>query len=204
MSRAEVTAHHARVSATSAAAGRQVCRSIRRIRSAVPIRGRVVSAGPPAGLTRFRSTVEPCVLMDLRSPAPDSAFSPGGQRPRRASIDDGQTLGSGSRRGQCPAVMAAGDNAGAAVPAGEPTITRKHASAASKPGYGCAKDGRHTRKRILGGRERPVTVQAHVRLKDVARLAQVSIATASRVLNGKHSVRTELRERVEAAAGKLA
>lgn len=49
-----------------------------------------------------------------------------------------------------------------------------------------------------------MAAETHVRLKDVAQLAQVSIATASRVLNGKHRVRTELRERVEAAAGQLA
>jgi LacI family transcriptional regulator len=60
-----------------------------------------------------------------------------------------------------------------------------------------------TGKRILAGGG-TVTAEAHVRLKDVARLAQVSLATASRVLNGKRSVRSELRERVEAAAGKLA
>src|SRR5207302_3303476 len=61
-----------------------------------------------------------------------------------------------------------------------------------------------TGKRILRPGGRAMTAEAHVRLKDVARLAQVSLATASRVLNGKRSVRSELRERVEAAAGKLA
>jgi LacI family transcriptional regulator len=44
----------------------------------------------------------------------------------------------------------------------------------------------------------------HVTLQDVARQAGVSLATASRVLNGTAQVRTDLRERVLAAAGELA
>jgi LacI family transcriptional regulator len=44
----------------------------------------------------------------------------------------------------------------------------------------------------------------HVTLQDVARQAGVSLATASRVLNGTAQVRDALRERVLAAAGDLA
>ncbi|MFF5990543.1 LacI family DNA-binding transcriptional regulator [Prauserella flavalba] len=44
----------------------------------------------------------------------------------------------------------------------------------------------------------------HVTLEDVARAAEVSLATASRALNGTTKVRTDLRERVLAAAEKLA
>ncbi len=44
----------------------------------------------------------------------------------------------------------------------------------------------------------------HVTLEDVARSANVSLATASRVLNGTASVRADLRERVSAAAAELA
>ncbi|GLY92064.1 LacI family DNA-binding transcriptional regulator [Actinoallomurus iriomotensis] len=45
---------------------------------------------------------------------------------------------------------------------------------------------------------------AHVTLQDVARRAEVSLATASRVLNGTTQVRPDLRERVLAAASELA
>jgi LacI family transcriptional regulator, galactose operon repressor len=45
---------------------------------------------------------------------------------------------------------------------------------------------------------------AHVTLQDVARQAEVSLATASRVLNGTAQVRSDLRERVLAAAAELA
>lgn len=45
---------------------------------------------------------------------------------------------------------------------------------------------------------------AHVTLQDVARRAEVSLATASRVLNGTTQVRSDLRERVLAAASELA
>jgi len=44
----------------------------------------------------------------------------------------------------------------------------------------------------------------HVTLEDVARSANVSLATASRVLNGTASVRADLRERVVSAASELA
>lgn len=44
----------------------------------------------------------------------------------------------------------------------------------------------------------------HVTLEDVAREAQVSLATASRALNGTTKVRSDLRERVLAAAEQLA
>lgn len=44
----------------------------------------------------------------------------------------------------------------------------------------------------------------HVTLQDVARTAEVSLATASRVLNGTTQVRPDLRERVLAAASALA
>ncbi len=44
----------------------------------------------------------------------------------------------------------------------------------------------------------------HVTLSDVARAAEVSLATASRALNGTTKVRADLRERVLAAARKLA
>lgn len=44
----------------------------------------------------------------------------------------------------------------------------------------------------------------HVTLEDVARAAEVSLATASRALNGTTRVRSDLRERVLAAAEKLA
>ncbi|HEY2057612.1 LacI family DNA-binding transcriptional regulator [Amycolatopsis sp. NBC_01480] len=43
----------------------------------------------------------------------------------------------------------------------------------------------------------------HVTLEDVARSASVSLATASRVLNGTTSVRTDLRDRVVSAAAEL-
>ncbi|MFI0445700.1 LacI family DNA-binding transcriptional regulator [Actinomadura sp. 6N118] len=46
--------------------------------------------------------------------------------------------------------------------------------------------------------------RAHVTLQDVARQAEVSLATASRVLNGTSQVRADLRERVLAAAAELA
>ncbi|MBO2450649.1 LacI family DNA-binding transcriptional regulator [Actinomadura barringtoniae] len=46
--------------------------------------------------------------------------------------------------------------------------------------------------------------QAHVTLLDVAKQAEVSLATASRVLNGTSQVRADLRERVLAAAAALA
>lgn len=46
--------------------------------------------------------------------------------------------------------------------------------------------------------------RAHVTLQDVARQADVSLATASRVLNGTAQVRLDLRERVLAAAAALA
>jgi LacI family transcriptional regulator len=46
--------------------------------------------------------------------------------------------------------------------------------------------------------------RTHVTLQDVARAADVSPATASRVLNGNSKVREELRERVQDAAGRLA
>ncbi|MFD0688256.1 LacI family DNA-binding transcriptional regulator [Actinomadura fibrosa] len=45
--------------------------------------------------------------------------------------------------------------------------------------------------------------RAYVTLQDVARAAGVSLATASRVLNGTSQVRADLRERVLAAAGEL-
>ena len=51
--------------------------------------------------------------------------------------------------------------------------------------------------------ERPPDRQ-HVTLQDVARRAGVSLATASRVLNGTAQVRADLRERVLAAAADLA
>ncbi|WP_020666614.1 LacI family DNA-binding transcriptional regulator [Amycolatopsis nigrescens] len=44
----------------------------------------------------------------------------------------------------------------------------------------------------------------HVTLEDVARSAKVSLATASRVLNGTTNVRSDLRERVVSAAADLA
>ncbi|WP_432846078.1 LacI family DNA-binding transcriptional regulator [Amycolatopsis sp. CA-161197] len=44
----------------------------------------------------------------------------------------------------------------------------------------------------------------HVTLADVAQSADVSLATASRVLNGTASVRTDLRDRVMSAAAELA
>jgi LacI family transcriptional regulator len=44
----------------------------------------------------------------------------------------------------------------------------------------------------------------HVTLEDVARSAEVSLATASRVLNGTTNVRSDLRERVVLAASELA
>ncbi|WP_158888419.1 LacI family DNA-binding transcriptional regulator [Amycolatopsis anabasis] len=44
----------------------------------------------------------------------------------------------------------------------------------------------------------------HVTLEDVARAARVSLATASRVLNGTTNVRSDLRERVLSAAADLA
>ncbi|MEU6643886.1 LacI family DNA-binding transcriptional regulator [Saccharomonospora sp. NPDC046836] len=44
----------------------------------------------------------------------------------------------------------------------------------------------------------------HVTLEDVARAAEVSLATASRALNGTTKVRSDLRERVLAAAEQLA
>ncbi|WP_199430161.1 LacI family DNA-binding transcriptional regulator [Qaidamihabitans albus] len=44
----------------------------------------------------------------------------------------------------------------------------------------------------------------HVTLEDVARVAEVSLATASRALNGTTKVRSDLRERVLAAAEELA
>src|SRR6187455_2334934 len=40
-------------------------------------------------------------------------------------------------------------------------------------------------------------------IKDVARVAQVSVATVSRALNGHHNVTAEVRRRVEEAAGQL-
>ncbi|MEU5878874.1 LacI family DNA-binding transcriptional regulator [Spirillospora sp. NPDC047279] len=46
--------------------------------------------------------------------------------------------------------------------------------------------------------------RTHVTLQDVARRAEVSLATASRVLNGTSQVRADLRERVLAAAADLA
>jgi LacI family transcriptional regulator len=46
--------------------------------------------------------------------------------------------------------------------------------------------------------------RAHVTLEDVAREARVSLATASRVLNGTAKVREELRERVLAVAAQVA
>ncbi|TNC21157.1 LacI family DNA-binding transcriptional regulator [Amycolatopsis alkalitolerans] len=45
--------------------------------------------------------------------------------------------------------------------------------------------------------------RSHVTLEDVARVADVSLATASRVLNGTTSVRDDLRDRVLAAAADL-
>ncbi|QKG21837.1 LacI family DNA-binding transcriptional regulator [Actinomadura verrucosospora] len=45
--------------------------------------------------------------------------------------------------------------------------------------------------------------RAYVTLQDVARRAEVSLATASRVLNGTSQVRADLRERVLAAAAEL-
>ena len=45
--------------------------------------------------------------------------------------------------------------------------------------------------------------RTHVTLQDVARRADVSPATASRVLNGTTQVRPDLRERVLAAAAAL-
>ncbi|MFF0519278.1 LacI family DNA-binding transcriptional regulator [Actinomadura nitritigenes] len=45
--------------------------------------------------------------------------------------------------------------------------------------------------------------RAYVTLQDVARQAEVSLATASRVLNGTSQVRADLRERVLAAAAEL-
>jgi LacI family transcriptional regulator len=57
------------------------------------------------------------------------------------------------------------------------------------------------------GREGPSDAghdHAHVTLQDVARRADVSLATASRVLNGTTQVRPDLRERVLAAAAALA
>src|SRR5207248_1832942 len=44
----------------------------------------------------------------------------------------------------------------------------------------------------------------HVTLEDVAQVASVSLATASRVLNGTTNVREDLRERVLSAAADLA
>jgi len=52
--------------------------------------------------------------------------------------------------------------------------------------------------------ERPQAIRSHVTLQDVARQAGVSLATASRVLNGTAQVRPDLRKRVLAAAGELA
>lgn len=49
-----------------------------------------------------------------------------------------------------------------------------------------------------------MTDRAHVTLQQVATAAGVSLATASRVLNGSARVRPELRDRVEAAASELA
>ncbi|MBT2227165.1 LacI family DNA-binding transcriptional regulator [Nonomuraea sp. NEAU-A123] len=46
--------------------------------------------------------------------------------------------------------------------------------------------------------------RVHVTLRDVATAAGVSLATASRVLNGTAKVREDLRDRVEAAASELA
>ncbi|HET6503946.1 MAG TPA: LacI family DNA-binding transcriptional regulator [Amycolatopsis sp.] len=46
--------------------------------------------------------------------------------------------------------------------------------------------------------------RAHVTLEDVAQMASVSLATASRVLNGTTHVREDLRERVLSAAADLA
>ncbi|MEU7747411.1 LacI family DNA-binding transcriptional regulator [Nonomuraea sp. NPDC049158] len=46
--------------------------------------------------------------------------------------------------------------------------------------------------------------RVHVTLRDVAMAAGVSLATASRVLNGTAKVREDLRDRVEAAASELA
>lgn len=60
--------------------------------------------------------------------------------------------------------------------------------------------------RIPRDRRRPADPadRAHVTLQDVARAAEVSLATASRVLNGTTQVRPDLRERVLAAAAELA
>ncbi|WP_370947652.1 LacI family DNA-binding transcriptional regulator [Amycolatopsis sp. cg5] len=49
-----------------------------------------------------------------------------------------------------------------------------------------------------------MTARPHVTLSDVARSAQVSLATASRVLNGTTNVRSDLRDRVVSAASELA
>ncbi|MER6947906.1 LacI family DNA-binding transcriptional regulator [Nonomuraea sp. NPDC000554] len=49
-----------------------------------------------------------------------------------------------------------------------------------------------------------MTERTHVTLQDVATAAGVSLATASRVLNGTARVREDLRGRVEAAASRLA
>ncbi|HEY3606021.1 MAG TPA: LacI family DNA-binding transcriptional regulator [Pseudonocardiaceae bacterium] len=49
-----------------------------------------------------------------------------------------------------------------------------------------------------------MTDRSFVTLQDVARAADVSPATASRVLNGTRPVRAELAERVQTAAGRLA
>ncbi|HUR07941.1 MAG TPA: LacI family DNA-binding transcriptional regulator, partial [Nonomuraea sp.] len=46
--------------------------------------------------------------------------------------------------------------------------------------------------------------RVHVTLRDVATAAGVSLATASRVLNGTAKVREDLRDRVQAAASELA
>ena len=54
----------------------------------------------------------------------------------------------------------------------------------------------------MGGPAEPG--RAHVTLQDVAKKAGVSLATASRVLNGTAQVRADLRERVLAAAAELA
>lgn len=48
-----------------------------------------------------------------------------------------------------------------------------------------------------------MTARPHVTLSDVARSAQVSLATASRVLNGTTNVRSDLRDRVVSAASEL-
>jgi LacI family transcriptional regulator len=49
-----------------------------------------------------------------------------------------------------------------------------------------------------------MTARPHVTLEEVARNARVSLATASRVLNGTTNVRSDLRDRVVSAASELA